>query len=191
MSNGKPKLHFLGLRSGWPLWAAAAATLAFGLVLLIWPGIATEWILNLCGAALLIAGAANIFRYYRRGDAYRAYNWDLSVGILLALAGLALIAFKAMLLSIVPLLFGIALLIGGAVKIQAACNLRRMRYGRWYLTMIGAVISFLLGALIIANPFATSLVLVRVMGAAIAVEAVQDLISMLTYKREVTTHFVD
>ena len=143
MSNGKPKLRFLGLRSGWPLWAAAAATLAFGLVLLIWPGIATEWILNLCGAALLIAGAANIFRYYRRGDAYRAYNWDLSVGILLALAGLALIAFKAMLLSIVPLLFGIALLIGGAVKIQAACNLRRMRYGRWYLTMIGAVISFL------------------------------------------------
>ena len=89
MSNGKPKLHFLGLRSGWPLWAAAAATLAFGLVLLIWPGIATEWILNLCGAALLIAGAANIFRYYRRGDAYRAYNWDLSVGILLALAGLS------------------------------------------------------------------------------------------------------
>ena len=179
------------LKSGWPVWVAAAAALVFGLVLLIWPGIATDVILNLCGAALLIAGAWKIARYFLRKDDYRAYNWDLSVGLVLALCGLALIAFKAALLSVVPVLFGIALLIGGVAKIQAACNLRRMAYGRWYLTMIAAVISCILGFLIIANPFATTLVLVRVIGASIAVEAVQDLISILTYNRTVTTHFVD
>ena len=113
------------------------------------------------------------------------------MGLVLALCGLALIAFKAALLSVVPVLFGIALLIGGVAKIQAACNLRRMAYGRWYLTMIAAVVSCILGFLIIANPFATTLVLVRVIGASIAIEAVQDLISILTYNRTVTTHFVD
>ena len=181
MAN-KSRFDPRNLKSGWPVWVAAAAALVFGLVLLIWPGIATDVILNLCGAALL---------YFLRKDDYRAYNWDLSVGLVLALCGLALIAFKAALLSVVPVLFGIALLIGGVAKIQAACNLRRMAYGRWYLTMIAAVISCILGFLIIANPFATTLVLVRVIGASIAIEAVQDLISILTYNRTVTTHFVD
>lgn len=189
--DNKSRFNPRGRKAGWPAWVAAAAALAFGLVLLIWPDITTSVILNLCGAALLIAGAWKIGRYFLRKDAYRAYNWDLSVGLLLALAGFSLIAFKALLLSAAPLLFGVALVIGGVAKIQAACNLRRLAYGRWYLTMIAAAVSCLLGALIIANPFATSLALVRVIGAAVAVEAAQDLASLLVYNRAVTTHFVD
>ena len=41
------------------------------------------------------------------------------------------------------------------------------------------------------NDGTAPLVLVRVIGASIAIEAVQDLISILTYNRTVTTHFVD
>ena len=54
MAN-KSRFDPRNLKSGWPVWVAAAAALVFGLVLLIWPGIATDVILNLCGAALLIA----------------------------------------------------------------------------------------------------------------------------------------
>ena len=69
--------------------------------------------------------------------------------------------------------------------------MRRASFRSWYLTLIAAAISCVLGALIILHPFGTGLVLIRVIGASIAVEAVQDLISLRTYNRVITGHFVD
>lgn len=179
------------LKAGWPAWVAAIAVLLFGLALLIWPGITTGLILNICGTALMIGGVFNIVRYFVKKDSYLAYNWSLALGLMLLGGGLCLVVFKGVLLSIVPLLFGIALLIGGVAKIQAAFNMRRVGFRSWYLTLIAAAISCVLGALIILHPFGTGLVLIRVIGASIAVEAVQDLISLRTYNRVITSHFVD
>lgn len=187
---GKNRRFSGTFKTGLPVWIIAAATLIFGLALLIWPGITTELILNICGAGLILVGAFNIVRYFLKKDSFISYNWDLGLGLTLACAGLALIVFKGLLLSIVPLLFGIALLLGGIAKIQVSCNLRRMAFGRWYLTLIGAAVSCLLGGLIVANPFSTSLVLIRVIGVSIAIEAVQDLASIRAYNKTVT-HFVN
>lgn len=178
-------------RAGWPVWAAAIAALVFGLALLIWPGITTDLVLNIAGAALIVVGAFNIVRYFMNKDPYDLFSWELGLGIALACGGVALIVFKGLLLSIVPLLFGIALLVGGIVKIQAAFNLHRMTYGRWYLTLIGAAASCVLGILIICHPFGTGLVLMRVIGASIAIEAVEDLLSIRSYDKVVNTYFVD
>ena len=179
------------LKAGWPAWVAAIAVLLFGLALLIWPGITTGLILNICGGALMVGGVYNIVRYFIKKDTYYAYNWSLALGLMLLGGGLCLVIFKGVLLSIVPLLFGVALLIGGVAKVQAAFNMRRAGFHSWYLTLIAAAISCVLGALIILHPFGTGLVLIRVIGASIAIEAVQDLISLRTYNRVITSHFVD
>lgn len=188
MSGRKPKLH----RSlGWTTWVAAIVTMVFGLALLIWPGITTDLVLNIAGGVLIAMGIVNIVRYFMNRDPYELFNWGLGLGITLACIGTALIVFKGLLLSIVPLLVGIVLLVGGIVKIQAAFNLRRMLYGRWYLTLIGAAASCVLGVLIICHPFGTGLVLMRLIGASIAIEAVEDLLSILSYDKVVNTYFVD
>ena len=179
------------LKAGWPAWVAAIAVLLFGLALLILPGITTGLILNICGGALMVGGVYNIVRYFVKKDTYYAYNWSLALGLMLLGGGLCLVIFKGVLLSIVPLLFGVALMIGGVAKVQAAFNMRRAGFHSWYLTLIAAAISCVLGALIILHPFGTGLVLIRVIGASIAVEAVQDLISLRTYNRVITGHFVD
>ena len=191
MAGRNKNLFSRMLKAGWPTWVAAIAVLLFGLALLIWPGITTGLILNICGVALMICGVFNIVRYFVKKDSYLAYNWSLALGLILLGGGLCLVVFKGVLLSIVPLLFGIALLIGGIAKVQAAFNMRRAGFRSWYLTLIAAAISCVLGALIILHPFGTGLVLIRVIGASIAVEAVQDLISMRTYNRVITGHFVD
>ena len=179
------------LKAGWPAWVAAIAVLLFGLALLIWPGITADLILNICGCALIIAGAFCIIRYFVKKDSYLAYNWSLAMGLLLLTGGISLVALKGLLLAIVPLLFGIALLVAGIAKVQAAFNMQRMHFRSWYLTLIAAAISCVLGLLIILHPFGTGLVLIRVIGASIAIEAVQDLLSLRTYNRVITSHFVD
>lgn len=179
------------LKAGWPAWIAAIAVLLFGLALLIWPGITADLILNICGSALIIAGAFCIIRYFVRKDSYLAYNWSLAMGLLLLTGGVSLVALKRLFLAIVPLLFGIALLVAGIAKVQAAFNMQRMHFHSWYLTLIAAAVSCALGLLIILHPFGTGLALIRVIGASIAIEAVQDLLSLRTYNRVITSHFVD
>ena len=175
---------------GWPIWLAAAATLVFGLLLLICPQKLTDLVFNICGTALCSFGIFNILRYFLRKDPYSGFNWELCTGLVLLTIGAVLILFKNALLSLLPLLFGLALLIGGIVKIQAAMNMRRMMYGRWYMTMIAAGVSTLLGLLIIVNPFGTLLTLLRVIGGALVIEALQDILSLRSYKEVVDTHFV-
>lgn len=175
---------------GWPVWLAAVATLIFGLALLIRPQLLTNLVFNIAGGALCIAGAFNIIRYFTRKDPYEGFNWELCLGLILLTLGVILIVFKNALLALLPLLFGLALLFGGIVKIQAAMNMRRMMYIRWYFTMIAAAVSCLLGIVIIVNPFGTLLTLLRVIGGALVVEAVEDLLSLKSYKEVVDTHFV-
>lgn len=186
----KMNAHHRVSAPGWPVWLAAAATLIFGLLLLICPQLLTDLVFNICGTILCIFGAFNILRYFTRRDPYAGFNWELCLGLVLLTGGIVLIVFKNALLSLLPLLFGLALLFGGIVKIQAAMNMRRMMYARWHFTMIAAGISTALGILIIVNPFGTLLTLLRVIGGALVIEAVQDLQSMKSYKEVVETHFV-
>ena len=183
----KAKLHLY--KAGWPVWAFSAAALVFGLVLLIWPGITTALILNICGGALIAAGLYNIARYFLRRDGQYLINWNLALGIALAGGGVSLIVFKELLLSVIPFLFGSALLLCGIIKVQAALNMRRMSARRWYITLILAGISAVLGLIILINPFGTGLMLIRLIGASIAVEAIEDLFSARVYNKTVTTYF--
>lgn len=178
-------------RIGWTAWIAAAAALLFGLALLIWPGITLDLILNVAGTVLIVIGVVNLIRYFVNREPYDLFSWSLGLGLALVSCGVALIAFKKLLLSIVPLMFGFALLIGGIIKIQAGSNMHRIGYARWYLTLIGAGVSCVLGLLIILHPFGTGLTLMRVLGASIALEGVQDLLSARSYNKVVTTYFVD
>ena len=186
------KNHYSANKSapGWPVWLAGVATLVFGLALLIKPQFLTDLIFNICGAALCLAGAFNVIRYFTRKDPYAGFNWELALGLGLLTLGVILIVFKNALLSLLPLLFGLALLFGGIAKIQAAMNMRRMMYARWYFTMIAAAVSCVLGILIIVNPFGTMLTLLRVIGGALVVEAAGDLLSMKSYREVINTHFV-
>ncbi len=177
-------------RSGWPVWLAASATLVFGLALLIKPDLTTNLILNILGGALIAAGAYKVVRYFMNRDPYDIFSWDLALGVILACGGLSLIVFKRMLLSIVPLMFGIAMLVCGVVKLQAAFTMKRMLNRRWYFTLIATGVSCILGLLIILHPFGTGLALIRLIGASIAIEAIQDILSLRNYDKAVEAYFV-
>ena len=108
---------------------------------------------------------------------------DMALGLGWIIGGAAVIIFKGLLVSLLPILFGMVMLVGGVIKIQSTLGFRRMNAGRWYLELISAAISVVLGFLILANPFSTALLLMRVIGVSLIIEGVMDLISRVAYKR--------
>lgn len=177
-----------GFKPSWSAWIVSAAAIIFGLALLIRPAQTTGFILNFIGGVLMFIGAFRIARYFLKSRDTAMYNMDLGLGSTLAVIGLLIYVFKGFLLSIVPTIIGVILLVSGLIKLQTAIDFKRMYVHRWQLQMATSIISILMGAVILFNPFCTALLMTRIIGAAILVEALQDALSLFTF-RDAYTHY--
>ena len=116
---------------------------------------------------------------------------DMALGLTWLVGGILVICLRGFLISLLPIFFGLVILIGGIAKIQGALSFRRMNAGLWYLELIGAAVSLALGTIILLNPFSTALLLMRIIGAALLIEGVQDLISIYKFKKLRDAYFVE
>ena len=73
---------------------------------------------------------------------------------------------------------------GGLAKIQMAFDLRRIDHKRWWWMLLGALVSFVLGAFSIAQPAFLALAVTQFAGISLLVEAVLDASAMLLMKRQ-------
>ena len=148
--------------------------LVLGVMLLIQPEGIYNLVLNVCGAVALAFGVIRIITYFS-GDAMEAMKDKRFVsGMVLALAGLALIALKPLFISILPFLLGAVLIIGGAFRLQGAIDLKRLHGQHHQPVLISSIVSIALGLLVVFNPFESGMILLRVIGAALVFEAVTD-----------------
>ncbi len=171
------------LTLSWTEIITCAAFIVLGLVLLVVPGLATSVIFNVIGIGCIVIGIVHLIRYFRLEAQLALMSNDMALGLGWIIGGAAIIIFKSLLVSLLPILFGMMMLVGGVIKIQSTLGFRRMNAGRWYLELISAAISVVLGFLILANPFSTVLLLMRVIGISLVIEGIMDLVSRIAYKR--------
>lgn len=186
-----PKIFGRKMRLSWQELTLGLAAILLGLVLLILPGVAATVVLCGVGAVGIVIGIVHVVRYFTL-DARRAIlSNDLSLGLVWIVTGMLVIILKDLLISLLPVFFGLAILLGGVVKVQTTLSLKRMNARRWYLELVAAIISIVLGTVILLNPFSTALLLMRIIGAALLIEGVQDLISSYTFKKTREAFFVE
>lgn len=187
----QPSLFGKSLRLSWTEIILGAAAILLGLLLLIWPNLAVNVLLNGIGIFCIVVGVILIVRYFMLDTRQAIVSNDLAIGLTWIAGGVLIIALKSLLISILPFFFGLIVLIGGLVKVQGALSFKRMNSVHWYLELICAVVSIVLGVLILLNPFSTALLLMRVIGAALLIEGVSDLISCRQFKRAKEQFFIE
>ena len=180
------KLHLSGSQM-----ILGLAMIALGLILLIAPGTAVSFVFNGIGALCIGIGILNLIRYFTMDARASISSNALSSGIILIAGGLAVILLKETLMSIIPVFFGVAILIGGIGKLQAALHFRRMNAQRWYVELIFAAVSIIFGALILFNPFSTAMLLMRVIGLALLIEGLSDLASISALERKKSEYLIE
>lgn len=186
-----PKFFGKTLQLSWSELAIGIAAIALGLVLTIHPDLATSVVFNAVGIAAIVIGGIHLARYFMQNQGAAAPDNGMFVGAMWVVGGILLIALKGLLLSLLPFLFGLVLLVGGIGKLQYTLNFKRMGASRWYLELAAAVVSTVFGLLILVNPFSTAMVLMRIIGVALLVEGVQDLISHYAYKKTSEAYYVE
>jgi len=151
--------------------------MAVGVLVLIDPLGFTTGIIVAAGIGLLLLGMVCVIKYCRTEAKIAAQERLLLKGLLALTAGSFCALRSEWFLVTFPaftFLLGLAILAAGLIKIQLSVDMFRAKNQRWFLGLIGAVISIACAVVVLKNPFATASVLWAFTGVSLIVEAVVD-----------------
>ncbi len=151
---------------------ASILTAIVGLVLLIMPTLTDKIIVNGIGLVLLVYGAFRIIRYMRSEATEAMIEHDLSIGLICAVSGLFMLVYSEVVISILPFLYGLFLIYGGARCIQTAFDVRRFHGSNWTMHLIIGIVFGIVGIIVIRNPFSTAVLLTRFIGLSLVVQGI-------------------
>lgn len=160
--------------------------LIVGILVLIRPMRFTVGILVVAGLFCIGLGMKSIFTYFTTSVVVESIQNSLFRGLLLSGGGLYLIlqsSWLAQTLKVLTIVYGIALLIMGAQKIQWSVNMKRYQKRYWYLAAISAAIALVLAALVLVNPFTGNTSFWIVLGISLIFEAIVDGVSLYMMMR--------
>lgn len=168
---------------------AGLVELLIGILLFIDPLGFTSGILIAVGAIFLIRGAICLFHYFNTDPVQAALEQNFSKGLVMILLGGFLALRTQQAIALFPLLthlYGFAILIIGVIKLQQGVDLLRLKVRYWFLAGINAVLAILFAAIILSNPFASTIVLWQLAAISLIVEAVFDAVVLVMTGRKKT-----
>ena len=150
--------------------------LALGLALVFAPDMSARVLCYACGAALAVVGLLAVWRFAAARQERLLFAWfSLVYGVLFTVLGIFLLVQPDTVLTVLPAVFGVFVLLDSLGRIQNALELRRAGLVRWWGMLFIALLSVVLGVLILINPFAALTTTVRVIGAVLLIESVLGL----------------
>lgn len=167
----------------WPMLPAVLFFLVFG-VLLIW---LRDTALTIAAYALaglmLLLGGYQIFEYFRSVPIRRITESRLATGLILVLAGFLLAFNPHELDRLFPVLWGLSLFFGCFLKIQYAFDEYTVKIRRWWIMLIFAAFSLVVGLLALLRPDFLGDSKELVIGIFLIAEAVIDAVVVLLLNR--------
>lgn len=154
---------------------SAVVCILLGVVLVIWPRVVGRVFCYVVGAALLICGVVYVVSYFRRRETPSLFQADLLLGLVLCVLGVWIILRPDMVISLIPVLFGVLLLIHGIVNIQQSLNLKRLGYGRWQAGLAVAIVTLLFGAALLFRPLMAADAAIILLGVGLIFDGGSDL----------------
>ena len=81
--------------------------------------------------------------------------------------------------NMLPVVFGLFLIVDSIGRLGQALDLKAVGYGRWWLYLLTSLVSIALGTFVLCNPFQTVEAMVMALGVILVLEAVLNLVGTL------------
>lgn len=163
----------------WNLLFMSALYLGLGVFLLLRPGTALNIVCYALGAVVLACAAAQLIRYFISEHGVLQSQLTLISGLICLALGAFLFLRSDIVVSILPIVFGLFVVFDSIGRVQNALELRRCGYASWKGFLTLPVLSVVLGVIMILNPFGTMETLVMAIGIILVVEGAINLLSAL------------
>jgi len=134
-------------------------------------------VVTVFGIGMLLDGIFSIVLYIATDKEQKVYSNALAEGILGILISILILIKKDFVISIIPILVGIWIIIKSITKIQLSLNVKTVDEKSWIL--LSALITLVIGIIIIVNPFDTMVSVVMFAGILLLVTGVIDIVESI------------
>lgn len=130
---------------------------------------------RVAGVVLLGCGIVKFIACFT-DDAYGlAFEYDFSLGIFAAIIGLLLIVHPLNAIALANILIGVFVITDGCFKLQTAKEAKRFGMKYWWMILIFALITALLGLLLVFEPLKSAVAITVICGVALIADGVENL----------------
>lgn len=150
------------------------------ILLIVNPNGILNLVMIIFGIGVIIDGIFHVISFFRTEKEYKFFGGDLFEGILAIVAGVFILFNKTLIFSFIQIVIGAWIIVRSILKLQIAFNLKDNNSSKWVFVLISSIITFLLGVLVIINPFASMIAVTVVVGIILLVSSIVDLIETLT-----------
>ena len=170
---------------GQPMLLPIFFCLVSGLLLILLENLTMAVTAYVLAAMLIGYGVWLIIEYIRSTPMVRIIEVKLAVGLILLVTGAMLAFSPESLKELLPYAWGLALLFGGFLKIQYAFDRKSLGAQKWWILLILAAFSLIIGIISLLNPAFLGDKKELVIGIMLTVEAVLDIVVFLLLRRKI------
>ena len=159
------------------MFIVAVLTIVLGLILIIWPSSAAQFLSKVLGWIILIAGIVWVVLYFT--SSYSGTNTTLFLALILTAFGFWSVIKPGVMAELISVLMGILLITHGFLNIQDALELKQSYYDRWWIYLLFGVLTAILGFFVIWSPIQSLIAMTIITGIALIFDGVTDIIFLI------------
>lgn len=152
-------------------------SLLAGLALVIWPGASVITICYVVGSAAILVGAVRLAGYFSKDSYNLNFQFDFAMGLVFLILGTVLIFHPGDTVAVLHFSVGILVLVDSVFKLQTALDAKHFGLKKWWVMLLCALLCAGLGLVLVILPFRTAEILVKVTGAALAVNSGENILT--------------
>lgn len=152
-------------------------SLLAGIAMVIWPGASVITICYVVGSAAILVGAVRLAGYFSKDSYNLNFQFDFAMGLVFLILGTVLIFHPGDTVAVLHFSVGILVLVDSVFKLQTALDAKHFGLKKWWVMLLCALLCAGLGLVLVILPFRTAEILVKVTGAALAVNSGENILT--------------
>lgn len=170
--------------------ASAILTLVVGVMLAIYPGDTLSIITKVIGAFLMGYGIMQLINYFKDAKEDRIGSASFAMGIIQFAVGLYIFINDSSLTNIITTVIGVLICVKSVYKIQLAISLKDYS-SSWKYNLVSGLIILSIGLIVIFYPNATAQTILRVIGIALIISSVYEIVESIVLIKKIDTTVKD
>jgi uncharacterized membrane protein HdeD (DUF308 family) len=143
--------------------------------MILLPDVPVDSLGKFFGIAMMIFGAVKLVGYFSK-DLFRlAFQYDLEFGILMIALGVITLIRHGNRIDLICISLGICIFADSLFKVKIAWEAKNFGVKVWWLTLLVAVLTAIMGALLVFRPSESADALIRLLGSGLLTEGILGL----------------
>ena len=133
------------------------------------------------GISAIVCGVVFVIRYMVRDVRYNMGNNDFLSGIVAVVIGIVILVKWQELMALVPMILGVFIIVSGCIKLQDCVDLKKLGNSAFAVMLVMALAFIIFGAVLVANPFESEVLLLRLIGVSLILSGMTDIFASIFF----------